>query len=124
VQNNKGSTGPCYTFNAGWCRDLRPRGSSFRPAILGTCGSPGPAGFSTHLDSDSFTIVPYPARRPLIISESHLSGSRGPRPSGTGSCRDWEFYPTGVIDPVTMVLPEVRITKPRGRPLTAGAHGI
>ncbi len=46
VQNNKGSTGPCYTFNAGWCRDHQCRGSSFRPAILGTCGSSRPEGFS------------------------------------------------------------------------------
>jgi hypothetical protein len=46
VQNNKGSTGPCYTFNAGWWRDHQCRGSSFRPAILGTCGSSRPEGFS------------------------------------------------------------------------------
>ena len=75
-------------------------------------------------DLDTILIDPCPARRPLTLSESPLNGSRGPRPTGTGSCRNWGFNPTGLFDPVTMVLPEVRITKPRGRPLTAGAHGI
>ncbi len=45
--------------------------------------------------------------------------SRGPRPSGTESHRNWGFFPTGLFDPVTMTLPGVRITKPRGRALTA-----
>ncbi len=34
------------------------------------------------------------------------------------------FFPTGLFDPMTMVLPGVRITKPRGRTLTAVAYGI
>jgi len=83
-----------------------------------------PRGLVSKLDSDSITIVPCLSRRPLTLSESHLNSSRGPRPSGTGSCRNWGFNPTGLFDPMTMVLPEVRITKPRGRPLGAGSHGI
>jgi len=57
-------------------------------------------------DLDTILIDPCPARRPLTLSESPLNGSRGPRPTGTGSCRNWAFDPTGLFDPVTIPRPE------------------